>query len=165
MRPIACAGAALLLAFAVACDDGRRDETANRTDQAAQAAEDAARDAAADVERSAEDAGNAFRDYSYERRDEFRRAVRERLDTMDVELAELERDSRQGADQVRIEAVEAARQARIVVDRNLDRLTEATQSTWEDLKREVNESLDTAELRLRALKPDAKPMGGTGGPS
>jgi hypothetical protein len=165
MRPIACAGAALLLAFAVACNDEPRDETASRTDRTAQAAEDAARDAAADVERSAEDAANAFRDYSYERRDEFRLAVRERLDTMDVELEELERDAREGADQTRIEAVEAARQARIVVDRNLDRLTEATQSTWEDLKRQVNESLDTAELRLRALKPDAKPMGGTGGPS
>lgn len=164
MRPIAWAGAALLLAFAVACEDRGRDEI-GRTDRAAETAADAARKAADDVERSAEDAANDFRDYSYARRDEFRRAVRERLDSMDVALAELEAEARKGADQTRIEAVESARRARAVVDQNLDRLAEAAESTWEDLKRQVNESLDTAELQLRSLKPDAKPMGGTGGPS
>jgi hypothetical protein len=165
MRPIACAGAALLLALAVACDDRNREDTASRTDQAAETAEGAARDAADDIERSAENAANDFREYTYARRDEFRRAVRERLDSMDVELTKLERDAREGADQARIEAVETARRARIVVERNLDRVAEASESTWEHVKRQVNESLDTAELQLRSLAPDAKPMGGTGGPS
>jgi hypothetical protein len=165
MRLILCAGSALLLAFTGACDDQQREETASRTEQAAQAAEQAAREAADDLEQSAEDAANDFRDYSYERRDQFRRAVRERLDTMDATLGEFERDAWKGADQARVEAVEAARQARIVVDRELDRLAKATESTWEDLKQQVTDALDTAELRLRSLHPDAKPMGGTGGPS
>jgi hypothetical protein len=161
MRPIACTAAALLLVLAVACGDRHGEDPASRTDRAA----DAARDATRDIERSAEDAANDFRDYTYPRRDEFRRAVRERLDSMDVGLAELERDAREGADKARIEAVESAPRARIVVERNLERLAEATESTWENLKRQVNESLDTAELQLRSLAPDAKPMGGTGSPS
>ena len=49
--------------------------------------------------------------------------------------------------------------------RNVDRLCDATQANWEDLKHRVSESLDSADRALRALRSDAKPMGGTGGPS
>jgi hypothetical protein len=183
MRPIACAAAALMFAFAVACKDRDRQDTASRIDTTAEEAEqdvregaeqveNAAEEAGQDVRKGAEDADNAAEDavddvrgYSYERRDEFRRDLRERLDRMDQELTELDRSTREGADQARRNAVAAARDARRAIDRNVERLGEATESNWEELKLRVSESLDSAERQLRALRSDAKPMGGTGGPS
>jgi len=183
MRPMACAAAALMFAFAVACKDRDREDTASRTDTAAEEAGQDAREAAGEVENTAEEAGHDVREgaedadnaaedavddvrgYSYERRDEFRRDLRERLDRMDQELAELERGTREGADQARRDAVAAARDARRAIDRNVERLGTATESNWDELKSRVSESLDSAERQLRALRSDAKPMGGTGGPS
>jgi hypothetical protein len=83
---------------------------------------------------------------------------------MDKELAELERDTKEGADQARQDAVAAARDARRAVDADVERLGNATESNWEELKVRVSEALDSADRKLRSLRPDAKPMGGTGGP-
>ena len=54
--------------------------------------------------------------------------------------------------------------SRAAADRNADRLGAATRDSWDELRRRVSESLDSADQRIRALRPDAKPMGGTGGP-
>jgi ElaB/YqjD/DUF883 family membrane-anchored ribosome-binding protein len=180
---MACAAAALMFALALACNDRDRQDTASRIDTAAEeagqdvregaedvenTAEEAGRDAregAEDVENAAEDAVDDVRGYSYERRDEFRREVRERLDRMDEELAEFERDAGQDAGEARRDAVTAARDARQAVDRNLTRLGEATESNWDELKGRVSQSLESADRAIRALRTDAKPMGGTGGPS
>lgn len=165
MRPMACAAAALMLAFTVACNDRDRQDTAGRIDNAAEEAGEDVREGAGKVEKTAEDAAADVRGYSYEGRDEFRRDVRERLGQMDKELVELERSTKEGADQARRDAVAAARGARRAIDRNLERLGEATESNWKELKLRVSESLDSADRQLRALRSDAKPMGGTGGPS
>jgi hypothetical protein len=165
---MACAAVALMFAFTAACGDRDREDTASRIDNAAEeAGEDAregAEDAAEGVEDAAEDAAGDLRGYSYERRDEFRREVDQRLDRMDEELAELERDTKEGADQARQDAVAAARDARQAVNADVARLGEATESSWEELKARVSEALDSADRKLRSLRPDAKPMGGTGGP-
>jgi gas vesicle protein len=183
MRPMVCAAAALMFAFMVACNDRDRQDTASRIDTAAEEAGEDVREGAEDVENTAEKAGQDVREgaedvdsaakdavddvrgYSYERRDEFRREVRERLDRMDAELAELERDAGEDAGEARRDAVAAARDARQAIDRNVERLGEATESNWDELKRRVSEALDSADRALRALRSDAKPMGGTGGPS
>jgi hypothetical protein len=183
MRPMACAAAALMFAFTVACKDRDREDTASRIDTAAEETQAAAREGAEDVENAAEEAGrdvheaaedtdNAVEDavdelrgYSYERRDEFRRDVRERLVGMDEELAELERTTTAGADQTRRDAVAAARDARQAIDRSLERLSEATESNWDELKSRVSEAVVSADRQLRALRPDAKPIGGTSGPN
>jgi gas vesicle protein len=183
MRPMACAAAALMLAFTVACNDRDRQDTASRVDTVAKEAGEDVREGAEDVENTAEKAGEDVREgakdadnaaedavddvrgYSYERRDEFRRDVRERLARMDAELAELERGAGDDAGEARRDAVAAARNARQAIDRNVDRLGAATASNWDELKDRVSESLDSADRALRALRPDSKPMGGTGGPS
>ena len=165
MRPMAYAAAALMLVFTVACNDRDRQDTASRVDNAAEQAGEDVRKGANDVEEAAEDATADLRGYSYERRDEFRRDVRERLNRMDEELAELERDTKEGADQARKDAVAAARDARRAVEADVKRLDEATESNWDELKLRVSESFDSADHALRSLRPDAKPMGGTGGPS
>jgi gas vesicle protein len=183
MRPIACAAAALMFALAVACKDRDREDTASRIDTTAEEAEHDVREGAEQVEKTAEEAGQDVREgaedadnaaedavdeirgYSYERREEFRRDLRERLDRMDQELAELERGAGEAAGEARRDAVAAARDARRAIDRNLERLGTATESTWDELKRRVTESVDSADHAIRALRPDAKPMGGTGGPN
>jgi len=175
MRLMACAAAALMFAFTAACNDRDRQDTGTRIDNAAEEAgrdvregaedlEGAAEDAAEDVGNAAEDAVNDADAYSYERREEFRSDVRARLDRMDGELAEFERAGKAGAGEARRDAVAAARDARQAVDRNVERLDDATADNWSEVRLRVSESLDSAERALRALRPDAKPMGGTGGP-
>lgn len=183
MRPMACAAAALTFAFAFACKDRDRNDTSSRIETAAEEAGQDVREGAEDVKNTAEEAGRDVREdakdtdnaaedavdevrgYSYERRDEFRRDVRERLAKMDKELAELERATEKGASQARRDAVAAARDAREAIDQNVERLGTATASNWDELKRRVNESLYSTDRALRALRPDANPMGGAGAPN
>jgi hypothetical protein len=176
MKAMTCVAAALVLAFAAACGDRDRDETAGRIDTAAEetGAEvregaddvgDAAEEAAGDVGDAVDDAADDLDDYTFERRDEFRQKVRARLDALDRELAESERDINEDASEARVKAVAAARDARNAAERSLERIGEATSDTWESLRAEIDDALDTAELRVRELRPDTKPMGGTGGPS
>jgi acyl-CoA reductase-like NAD-dependent aldehyde dehydrogenase len=169
MRAMTCVAAALVLALATACDDRDGDETASRIDTTAGEVSAEAREGADDVRDAVDDAVDDATDglggESWDRRDEFSRDVRERLDALDRELAESERDLGEDASEARAEAVAAAREARRAVDRKLEQLGGATRETWDGLRREVAEALSAAELRVRELRPDAKPMGGTGGPS
>jgi phosphate uptake regulator len=161
---MACAVAALLFTVTTACDDRDRRDTGARVDDAAEEAGQEVREGVEEVGDVAEDAVDDAGAYSYERRDEFRRDIRERLDRMDQELAEVERDTKAEANEARRNAVSEARDARSAVDRHLERLGAATAETWDEARLRVSESLDSAERAVRALRPDAKPMGGTGGP-
>ena len=176
MRAMTWVAAALVLAFVTACDDRDRNETASQVDNAAEetgaeireGAEDvgdAADEAADDVGDAADDATDGLDDSSFERRDEFRRDVNERLAALDRELQAAEGDLNEDASEARVEAVAAAREARRAVDRSVDRIGDATRDGWEGLREEISDALSAAELRVRELRPDAKPMGGTGGPS
>ena len=164
-----CVAAALALALATACDDRDRDESATRIDNAAEDVGAEVREGAGDVGDAADEAADDVRedlgDVSYDRRDEFRADVRERLDALDRELAAAERDINEDASEARTNAVAAAREARSAVGRSFDRLGSATRENWDEVREEVSEALSAAELRLRELRPDSKPMGGTGGPS
>jgi hypothetical protein len=164
MRIIACAAAALMFAFTAACNDRDRQDTASRIDNAAEETGQEVREGAQDVGDAVEGAVGDLDAYSYERRDEFRRDLRQRLDQMDQDLAEFERDAKAGADSARLDAVAAARDARQAVDRDLERLCDATEANWDELRHRFSESFDSAHRQLRALQPDANPMGGTGGP-
>ena len=75
MRAMTCVTAALVLTFAAACDDRDRDETASRIDTAGEEVGAAVREGAEDVGDAVDDATDDLDDYSYERRDEFRRDV------------------------------------------------------------------------------------------
>ena len=187
MRAITCAAAVLMVAFSTGCNDRDRTDTASRIDNAAEetgdevregtenvgdeAAEaaddvgDAAREGAEDVGNAAKDVADDPTDDSFADRDEFKRDVRERLDRMDQELAELGRDVNEDAGDARVKAIAAARDARQAVERGYEKLAGATESNWAELRRGVSDALYSAEQKIRALRPDAKPMGGTGGPS
>lgn len=164
MRAMAFAAAALLFALTSACKDRDREGAADRLDNAAEETGQAVREGADKVGNAAEKAVDDADAYSYERRDEFRREVRERLDRMDAELAEFERDAKAGAGEARQDAVAAARDARSAAGRSVERLGDATADTWGDVRRRASEALDSADRAVRALRPDAKPMGSTGGP-
>jgi hypothetical protein len=158
MRQITCAAAAVLMAAALACSPRDRQETANRADEAAEDVRDATREGADEVRDEAREA----RDYAYAQRNEFRSDLDLRLKSLDAEIAELERDTKRGVDKTRDSALVEIREARQAVDRDLDRLASATESTWEDVKRSVNESFYALDQAVRRQHPDARPMGGTG---
>ena len=56
----------------------------------------------------------------------------------------------------------AARETRTVVGRDLERLGNATETSWNELRDDLQASLDSLDRQIRTLQPDAKPMGGAG---
>ena len=189
MRTVAWVGAALALAVTVGCKDRDRDDV-DRTDagdrveatadragddvqkaanETGNAAEDAADDVgeAADsagkgVKEAARDVGDEFGATSYERRGEFRKEVDQRLAAMDKEIAGLREGINDNSTETYRKAVASVRETRRAVGQDVDRLAGATAATWDELRTKVWASLDSLDQELRALRPDAKPMGGTG---
>lgn len=166
MKKVAWVGAALALALTAGCrdrdhsdaDDQARataDQTGNAVDSAADAVGDAARDAA-------NDAADKVGATSYERRDEFRHEVEERTAALDKELADLRAHVNKDATESYRNAVAAANDTRRTLGAEVDRLSSATAANWDELKTRVSVTLDSLDRQLRALRPDARPMGGAG---
>jgi uncharacterized membrane protein YccC len=148
MRQLTCAAAAVLMATAFACSPRDRQETASQLDSVTEDVREEAREEA--------------RDYSYAQRNDFRRDVDLQLQRLDEQIAEIERDTKRGVDQARDSAIVSLRAARSEVSRHLDRLGAATESSWDEAKRSLNDSLSALDREVRRLLPDARPMGGTG---
>jgi hypothetical protein len=155
MRQASYATAVLVMAATLACSPRDRRETASSLDSAAT-------DITRDVEEGAREAREEFRDYTYDRREEFRREVTARVERLDQEIAELERTTKRGVDKARDSAVVHIREARKSVARSLDRFGAATEQTWDDVKRTISAAVDSLDFSVRAQRPDARPMGGTG---
>jgi hypothetical protein len=155
MRRIICALAAVLMVATLACSPRDRRETASSLDSAAI-------DVEREVEEGAEDVREEFRDYSYNRRDQFRRDVNQALQRLDQEIADLERTTKRGTDPARDSALVHIRGVRKDVNRRMDRFATATENNWEEVRRSISASVDSLDLAVRAQRPDARPMGGAG---
>jgi hypothetical protein len=155
MRQFTYAAAAVLITLALGCSPRDRRETASGVDSAA-----------ADISRETGEAARDVReevgDYTYERRTEFKRDVDQRVQRLDQEIAELERDTKKGVDQARDSAVVHIRAIRGSVNRSLDRLGAVTASTWDEVKDVVSRAVDSLDLAVRNTRSDAKPLGGAG---
>ena len=169
MRHMTYAAAAVMLAGALACSPRDRQETANRTENAAEDVRDATREGARDVREATREGAEEVReeardvrDYAYAQRADFRRDIDLRLKGLDEEIAELERDTKRGLDKTRDSAIVNIRSARREVAQDLNRLGSATENNWDELKRELNQSVITLQEAVRRQRPDARPMGGTG---
>jgi len=166
-------GVALALALTTGCKDrdhrdaddqaaATADRAGNTVDSAADKVGDAAKDAANDVKDAAKDAGDKLGATPYERRDEFRHEVDERVAALDKELADLRAHVNKDATESYRNGVAAARETRRTVGADVDRLAGATATNWDQLKTRVSVSLDSLDRQVRALRPDARPMGGSG---
>ena len=173
MRKVAWVGAALALALTAGCKDrdhrdaddqakATADQTGNAVDSAADAVGDAAKDAGNDVKDAANDAADNVGATSYERRDEFRHDVDERIAALDKELADLRAHVNKDATESYRNAVAAASQTRRTLRADVDRLSGATAANWDELKTRVSVTLDSLDRQVKALRPDARPMGGAG---
>ena len=158
MRQITCAFAAVLMTAALACSPRDRQDTANNVETAAEDVRDEAREGTDEVREEAREA----RDFAYAERNDFRSDIDLRLKGLDAEITQLERDTKRGVDKARDSALVEIREARSAVGRDLDRLGSATESTWDEVKRSVNESVYGLDQAVRSQRPDARPMGGTG---
>jgi DNA anti-recombination protein RmuC len=162
MKGVAWVGAALALALTAGCKDrdhGDADDQARATADRAGNAVDSAADAVGDA---ANDAANGVEGSSYERRDEFRREVDERIAALDKELADLRAHVNKDATESYRKAVAAASETRRTLRADVDRLSGATAANWDELKTRVSVTLDSLDRQVKALRPDAKPMGGAG---
>jgi len=155
MRQITCAAAAVLMATALACSPRDRRETASKVDSVAEDVREETREGAEEVREEA-------REYSYAQRNEYQRDLDLQLKKLDEQIAGIERDTKRGLDQARDSVIVTMRAARKAVSRDLDRLGAATESTWDEAKRNLNESLSALDREVHRLLPDARPMGGTG---
>jgi hypothetical protein len=170
MRTFAWAAAAVAVALTTGCKDRHRDDTGERVEAAGDSAGAAVREGATDVgntvDTAADKVGDAARsitgNWSYERRDEFRQEVRTRLDALDRKLADARKSVNKDASETYAKGVAAARETRTVVGRDLERLGKATETSWDELRDDLQASLDSLDRQIRALQPDAKPMGGAG---
>ena len=181
MRTFAWVAAALAVALTTGCKDRDRGDTGDRVEatgdragdevrQGAKDVGDAADNAADKVGDAARDVGNATEDaarevtgtWTYERRDEYRREARARLDALDVKLADARKSVNDDASEAYTKAVAAARDTRSAVGRDVERLGQATAANWDEVRDDVRASLDSLDRQIRALQPDAKPMGGAG---
>jgi archaellum component FlaC len=158
MRQITCAAAAVLMATAFACTPRDRQETANKADSVATDIREEAQEGAEEVREEAREA----RDYTFQQRTDFRRDVDLQLKKLDEDIAGIERDTKRGLDHARDSAIVDVRATRKAVSRDLNRLGAATESSWDEAKRNLNESLSTLDREVHRLLPDARPMGGTG---
>jgi gas vesicle protein len=144
--------------------DNAADKTGDAVDDAADKTADATKDAGDKVGNAVEDAADetGLSEYAYDKRDEFREDVNERLAAMDKQLADLRQGVNKNAGEAHNQAVAAAEATRKTVGRNVDRLAGATAANWDAVEHDVRTSVDSLGRQLRALQPDAKPMGGTG---
>ena len=155
MRQIICAAAAVLMVATLGCSPRDRRETASSLDSTAA-------DVGRDVEETAEEARDEFREFSYDRRSEFRRDVDLKLKQLDEQIAELERTTKRGVDKARDSAVVHVRGARRAVNQSLDRFATASETTWEEVKQNITAAVDSLDREVKKLLPDARPMGGAG---
>ena len=158
MRQLTCTAAAVLMATALACSPRDRRETASKVDSVAEDVREETREGAAEVREEAREA----RAYTFAQRNDFRRDVDLQLKKLDEQIAGIERDTKRGVDHARDSLVVNVHAARKAVSRDLERLGTATESTWDEAKRNLNESLSALDREVHRLLPDAKPMGGTG---
>jgi hypothetical protein len=136
------------------------DKVGDAAKDAGDKADTAVDDAAGTVEKAADELG--ISSYSYERRDAFREDVDKQLAAMDKELAQLRHGVNEDATKTYTNAVAAAGETRKAVGRDVDRLSSATAANWDEVQGNVRASLDSLNRQLRALRPDANPMGGAG---
>jgi len=173
MKKVAWVGVALALALTAGCKDrdhrdaddqaaAAADRTGNAVDSAADAVGDAAKEAGNDVKDAANDAADKVEATSYDRRDEFRHDVDERVAALDKELADLRAHVNKDATESYRNAVAAASDTRRTLRADVNRLSTATAANWDELRTRVSVTLDSLDLQLKALRPDAKPMGGAG---
>jgi hypothetical protein len=87
-----------------------------------------------DVKEAVNDVSDKFGATSYERRDEFRHEVDERLAALDKELADLRSHVNKDATETYRKGVAAARETRRTVGADVDRLAGATAAIWDELK-------------------------------
>ena len=173
MRTAAWVSAALALALMTGCKDRDRGDAADRVEatgervgdeiqEGADQTGDAVEEAGGEVQEAARDVGDELGVTSYERRGEFRRELDGRLAEMDQEIAELRKGVNDDATEAYRNSVAAVRETRRTLGQDVDRLAGATAATWDDLRAKARASLDSLDRQLRALRPDARPMGGTG---
>jgi hypothetical protein len=158
MRHMPYAAAAVLMATAFACSPRDRHETGSKVDSVAEDVREEAREGADEVREETREARN----YAYAERNDFRRDVDLRLKRLDAEIAGLERDTKRGVDKARDSVLVEIRTDRKAVDRDLNRLASATESNWDEVKRNVNESVYKLQEAVNKQLPGGKPMGGTG---
>jgi uncharacterized membrane protein YccC len=162
MTRMARLAAAVLLIGTTACSD-RRNDADDAADRVGEATEEAARDVREEAREAGDEikeAGRDLRAYTYAQRDDFRTEVRRQIAEVDDEVAELGRDTRGAAGTLSADANSRIKDARAALDRELNRVDDAAEDDWNDVRDGVERSLTELRQTLADIRGSAGPMGG-----
>ena len=111
---------------------------------------DSAGDAVRDLGNATEDAARqATGTWTWNRREEYRQEARERLAGLDRQLADVRKNVNHDASEAFTKGVAAARETRRDVGANIDRLGQATESNWTEVRDEFRASIDSSPVSSR----------------
>jgi hypothetical protein len=148
-----------LLAAAIGgCDKRTAQDAAADAQRAGEATADAASEGWTSVKLGARNAG----DYTYAQRDEFGRAVDDRLIEMDRRVEKVEDQLKKNADPVRQRAVDNFKQARAQAHDSFEKLETATESTWAETRAGAGRALNQLQIAYDEVMKGNGAMGGAG---
>ena len=160
MRLLTCAAVAALVVTVFACRDRDRDETARRADSAATEATQEVREGAAEVGDEVRAGARDLRSYGWVEREDFREDVRRRLADIDRQIDQLAAEDTTRGNTIKDGAVADIRASRHALERRLNRLDDAAEGNWDELRDGMDRSLEGLRARIAELTRTGGPMGG-----
>jgi hypothetical protein len=146
MRRIALASA-LVLGLSVGCRSKQTAVAGGETDTTATTPAPAA----APTPEPA--ASTTPREFSFDQRQQFTESIRQRLASADQQIHDLSSQAKSKGGAVSDRALATIRATRKTVDRNLQRVNTASSTNWEQVKRNVNQSVDRLEESIEGAQP------------
>jgi len=160
VRLLTRAALAGLVVSAFACRDRDRDESASRVDSAATEAAQDVREGVADARDEVRAGARDLRSYAWAEREEFREDVRQRLADVDRQIDQLAAEDTTSGNAIKDGAVADIRASRQALERRLNRLDDAAERNWDELRDGVDKSLEGLRARVAELTRTGGPMGG-----
>ena len=142
MRHLAIAVAGTVLIAVIGCGDRKNNETAGLVDTTAVTPPDVT------VEPPVE-----ARDFTFQDRSGFGESIRQQLAELDGQIEDLAAQAKSKGGAVSDRALARIRESRRIVGRDLARIDNATEATWEDVKARVNRSVENLAEAVEGAMP------------
>jgi hypothetical protein len=142
MRHLAMTAAGVLITALLGCGDRNRSETGGVSDTSVTVS-------TPDVPEPPVEA----RDFSFEDRQGFAASIRQQLSELDTQIEQLSAEVKSKGGAVSDRAVARIRQSRQAAEKSLSRIDAATADTWEDVKTQVNRSVEDLAEAVEGAMP------------
>ena len=143
MRHLAIAVAGTVLIAVVGCGDRKNNETAGLVDTST----------AVTPPDVTDEPPVEARDFTFQDRSGFGESIRQQLAELDGQIEDLAAQAKSKGGAVSDRALARIRESRRIVGRDLARIDNATEATWEDVKTRVNRSVENLAEAVEGAMP------------